>query len=164
MPDYNPNIFQRTNMKLASTSPIAKLFSYTFHHLDRTMLSLSNGRYSAISLLSGLPLVTLTATGAKSGQPREVPLIGTPVDDEVILIASNWGGKKHPSWYYNLKATPACTLTHDGKTEPYIAQEVFGDEKERYWQKAAAIYPGYDAYKSRTGGREIPVMVLTPEA
>ncbi|NHZ72534.1 MAG: nitroreductase family deazaflavin-dependent oxidoreductase [Aquificales bacterium] len=62
-----------------------------------------------------------------------------------------------------MKATPACTLSYDGKTEPYLAREVLGEEKEGYWQKAVSIYPGYEAYKERTGGREIPVMVLTPE-
>lgn len=127
------------------------------------MLRLSNGRYSTTGLFSGLPTLTLTTTGAKSRQPRSVPLIAIPHEGKVILIASNWGGHKHPAWYYNLKATPACTLTYDGKTEPFIACEVAGAEKERYWQKAVALYPGYEAYKTRTGGREIPVMVLTPE-
>ncbi|NHZ72533.1 MAG: nitroreductase family deazaflavin-dependent oxidoreductase [Aquificales bacterium] len=97
MPDFNPNLFQRTNMKLASTRPMAKLFSYTFHRMDRPVVGWSNGRYSVTSLLTGMPLVTLTATGAKSAVARETPLIGSPAGDEVILIASNWGGKKHPS-------------------------------------------------------------------
>lgn len=163
MPDFKPNLFQRTNAKLASTRPLARLFSHTLHHLDKPVVRWSNGRYSAASLLTGVPLVTLTTTGAKSGLPRENPLIGTPDGDKIILIASNWGGKKHPSWYYNLKATPACTLTYDGKTEPYLAREVSGEEKEAVWQKAAAIYPGYEAYKTRTAGREIPVFVLSPD-
>jgi len=163
MPDFNPNLIQRTNRKLAALRPMSKLFSYTFHHMDRPVVNWSNGRYSATSLLTGMPLVTLTATGAKSGVARETPLIGSPSGDEVILIASNWGGKKHPSWYYNLKATPACTLSYSGKTEPFVAREVFGDEKESYWQTAVDIYPGYEAYKSRTGGREIPVIVLKPD-
>ena len=27
---------------------------------------------------------------------------------DVILLASNYGGTKHPQWYYNLKAHPEC--------------------------------------------------------
>jgi deazaflavin-dependent oxidoreductase (nitroreductase family) len=163
MPDFNPNLLQRTSMKLASTKLVAKIVSPFLHHVDRTVANLTGNRHSALSLVSGLPFVILTATGAKSGEPREVPLIGTPIGEEVVLIASNWGGKKHPSWYYNLKATPACTLTYDGKTDPYIAREVSGEEKTQVWQQAVALYPGYEAYKSRTGGREIPVFVLTPD-
>ena len=38
-----------------------------------------------------------------------------------------------------------------------------GAERDAYWQQATAAYLGYDAYKQRTGGREIPIMVLTPQ-
>lgn len=163
MPEFEPNLFQRTIMKLASTRPMAKLCSYTFHHLDRPVVNWSHGRYSVTSLLTGLPLVTLTATGAKTGLARETPLIGSPLGEEIVLIASNWGGKKHPAWYHNLKATPVCTLTYDGYTEPFVAREVFDTEKQLYWHTAITCYPGYEAYKERTSDREIPVMVLTPE-
>lgn len=163
-PTFRPNLFQAALHRIGSTKQGAWVFSRTLPHLDKPVLHLSNGRYSTTGLFSGLPIVTLTATGAKSGLPRSVPLIAVPHEGKVILIASNWGGKKHPGWYYNLKATPACTLTFDDKTEPYLAEEVNGDEQEKYWQIAAGYYSGYDAYKTRTGGREIPVIVLTPES
>lgn len=160
---FQPNLFQKSLHQLGSTKQGARLFSQLLPLLDRPVLHLSNGRYSTTGLFSGLPIMTLTTTGAKSGQPRSVPLICVPNEEEIILIASNWGGQKHPAWYYNLKATPACTLTVDDKTEPYTAQVVDGDERETYWQIAASYYSGYDAYKTRTNGREIPVIVLTPE-
>ena len=162
-PTFHPNFFQKSLHRIGGTKQGAWIASYTLPLLDRPLLSLSNGRYSTTGLFSGLPIVTLTTTGAKSGRPRSVPLIAVPYEGKIILIASNWGGKKHPAWYYNLKATPACTLTVDDKTEPYLAQEVEGNEREKNWQIAASYYSGYEAYKTRTGGREIPVMVLTPE-
>lgn len=163
-PTFHPNFFQSTLHRLGSTKPGARLFSRVLPLLDRPVLRLSNGRYSTTGLFSGLPILTLTTTGAKSRQLRSVPLIAIPHEGKVILIASNWGGHKHPAWYYNLKATPACTLTFDDKTEPYLAQEVEGDEREVYWNIAASYYSGYEAYKTRTQGRKIPVIVLTPDA
>lgn len=163
-PSFHPNFFQKSLHRIGATKQGAWIAAHTLPLLDRPLLRLSNGRYSTTGLFSGLPIVTLTTTGAKSGHPRSVPLIAVPHEGNIILIASNWGGKKHPAWYYNLKATPACTLTVDDKTEPYLAQEVEGNERGRYWQIAASYYSGYEAYKTRTGGREIPVMVLTPEA
>lgn len=163
-PTFQPNLFQRSLHRLGSTKQGARLFSHMLPLLDRPVLSMSNGRYSTTGLFSGLPIVTLTTTGAKSRQPRAVPLIAVPHEDKIILIASNWGGKKHPAWYYNLKATPACTLTFDNKTEPYLAREVEGDEREVYWKVAASYYSGYEAYKTRTVNRKIPVIVLTPES
>jgi deazaflavin-dependent oxidoreductase (nitroreductase family) len=150
------------NRGIASNKLGAKLFSLVAHHLDGASLRWTNGRFAPGAFLTGVPLVTLTAVGAKSGQPRSLPLLATPDGDNIILIASNWGGKKHPSWYYNVKANPEVQIGRHGQTLRYMAQEVTGTERERCWQQAVAIYPGYELYKSRTNGREIPIFLLTP--
>ena len=36
-------------------------------------------------------------------------MFGIPHPDGVGLIASNFGGAKHPAWYHNLKANPEAT-------------------------------------------------------
>jgi len=41
-----------------------------------------------------------------------------------------------------------------------LQREHVGDERSRLWRTAAEYYPGYDTYSRRTGGREIPVVVL----
>jgi len=157
------NWWYSMNRRIASSKPGARLFSSIAHHLDGPSLRWSHGRFAPGAFLTGAPLVVLTAVGAKSGQPRSIPLLGTPDGENIILIASNWGGKKHPAWYYNLKANPQVELTIKGQTRPFLAQEVTGDERERCWQQAVSIYPGYEQYKSRTNGRSIPVFLLTPE-
>jgi hypothetical protein len=48
------------------------------------------------------PVVVLTSTGARSGNRRGTPLAYFTDRDDVILIASNYGGKRHPDWYHNL--------------------------------------------------------------
>jgi deazaflavin-dependent oxidoreductase (nitroreductase family) len=85
--------------------------------------------------------------------------VGIPDGERLILIASNWGQAKHPAWYYNVKANPQVTITRDGVTRPYVAREVMGEERERCWAKAVALYPGYRGYAARAG-RGIPVIVL----
>ena len=132
--------------------------------LDRWIYRKSNGRTTLSSILAGVPVILVTTTGAKSGQPRTVPLLGIPDGENIILIASNWGGKKHPGWYHNLKANPEATVTLHGQNAVYTAKEVTGEERERCWAKAAAVYPGYNAYKKRADGRVIPVMLLSPQA
>jgi deazaflavin-dependent oxidoreductase (nitroreductase family) len=52
----------------------------------------------------------LTATGAKSGKPRAVALLGIPHPDGVAVVAANYGDAKHPAWYHKLKANPAATV------------------------------------------------------
>ncbi len=157
-----PSWWQRLNQWIASTPLAARAFSYTFHHLDRPILRISQGRTSATSLLTGLPVVTLTTLGAKSGASRSVPLIGIPDKEKVVLIASNWGQRHHPSWYFNLRAHAEAELSQSGRTRKYVAHEATGPEYEAYWNHAVALYGGYAAYKERTGGRKIPIMVLVP--
>jgi deazaflavin-dependent oxidoreductase (nitroreductase family) len=154
-----PNVFERTVRRVIATRPAAWLLARTGHHLDNATLRLSGGRVMASVLVTGLPIIALTTTGARSGRPRTVPLVGIPDGDRLILIASNWGQAKHPAWYYNVRATPQVTITHNGQTRPYVAREVMGEERERCWAKAVALYPGYRGYAARAG-RGIPVVVV----
>ena len=105
----------------------------------------------------------VTTIGAKSGQPRTLPLVAVPDGENVILIASNFGQKHHPAWYYNLRAHPEVQLTYEGKTVTYLACETSSEERERCWQKAAQLYSGYTVYKQRASHRQIPVLLLTPQ-
>ena len=154
-----PNVVQRAVRRLIATRPMTWMLARTIHHIDAAVFRLSGGRATASAILTGLPLITLTTTGAKSGQPRSVPLVGIPDGERLILIASNWGQAKHPAWYYNVKANPAVTVTRDGVARPYVAREVMGEERAACWERAVAVYPGYRGYAARAG-RGIPVVVV----
>lgn len=148
---------------VASSAIGSRLSAKVLPSLDRVIYQRSNGRTTLSSILAGVPVILVKTTGAKSGQPRTVPLLGIPDGGNIILIASNWGGKKHPAWYYNLKANPKATVTLKGQTAVYTANEVTGEEREQCWARATVVYPGYNAYKKRTDGRVIPVLLLTPQ-
>lgn len=147
--------------QIGSLRPVIWLLSPTLHHLDRLVLRWSNGRYATLSWLTGLPFLILTTTGARSGQPHTVPLIGIPFGDKIILIASNWGKPHSPAWYYNLLVHPTVTVAIGGETAVYTAHEAHGTEREAGWQAAVGYYPAYETYQ-KGNGRLIPVMVLTP--
>ncbi|MCB9418932.1 MAG: nitroreductase family deazaflavin-dependent oxidoreductase [Ardenticatenaceae bacterium] len=146
--------------RIGSLRPVIWLLSHTLHHLDRLVLRWSNGRYATLTWFTGLPFLTLTTTGARSGQPHTVPLIGIPYNGQIILIASNWGKPRSLAWYYNLKAHPTVTVAVGGETAVYTAHEAHGTERETCWQEAVAYYPAYETYQ-KGNGRLIPVMVLT---
>jgi deazaflavin-dependent oxidoreductase (nitroreductase family) len=156
------SLWQRTVSRLVSSAAGATLGARTLHHLDRLALRLSRGRTTVTTLFTGLELLTLTTTGAKSGLPRSVPLLAIPhTDGQTIVIASNWGQTSHPAWYHNLIAHPEVSVTRNGQTRPYLARQTEGEERERCWQRALALYPGYAAYQRRAP-RTIPVILLTP--
>lgn len=160
IPPPHPNALHRLAHEVSSSALGAKVFSYLFHHLDAPVLRASNGRASVASFFTGLPIVLLTTTGAKSGKPRAIPLLAFPDGEKIFLIGSNWGGKKYPAWIHNLRAQPRATVTYGGETKTFVAREPKGAEYERYWQRAVDLYKGYALYKTRAGGREIPIVVL----
>ena len=151
--------------KIGSTRPGALLFSKIQPKIDRILLKLTNGKTNLTSLLSGLPIVLLTSKGAKSGLLRTTPLMGIRDPSgtgKIALIASNYGQRHHPAWYYNLKANPLVTCTMDGKQMKYVAYQAQSQEYTCYWQAAIELYPGFAKYQLRAGERHIPIMILNP--
>jgi deazaflavin-dependent oxidoreductase (nitroreductase family) len=109
--------------------------------------------------LGTIATAPLKATGAKSGQPREVELTYFHDGRDPILIASNYGGPKHPQWYHNLKAHPECEFGG----ERFLATQVTDpDEYARLYGLAEQIYAGYGDYRTKAVGRQIPVIRLVP--
>jgi deazaflavin-dependent oxidoreductase (nitroreductase family) len=160
-PAASPNVAQRLVRRLIATRPVAWALSHTIHHIDAAVFRASGGKTTASTILSALPILTVTTTGAKSGQPRAVTLVGIPDRERIILIASNWGQASHPAWYYNVRANPMVEVS-GGVTgnNNYTARELAGEERDRAWEKAVALYPGYRGYAARAGGRSIPVILL----
>jgi deazaflavin-dependent oxidoreductase (nitroreductase family) len=101
----------------------------------------------------------LKTTGAKSGQPREVLINYFHDGPDAIAVASNYGGAKHPQWYYNLIAHPECELGG----EKFLATEVIDpDEHARLFALGDKVYAGWRDYrdKASTVGRQIPIFRL----
>ncbi len=111
-------------------------------------------------MLTGLPIVVITTTGAKSGISRRLPLFSFLDGNKFILIGSSFGRKNNPGWYYNLLANPNCQLEHEGVEKSYLARKAAGEEREKYWQQAVDAYIGYKNYAVWAKHRRIPVMIL----
>jgi deazaflavin-dependent oxidoreductase (nitroreductase family) len=156
------NPIQRFMRWSAATAPMSWLYVGVLHHIDRPIYRLTRGRHTLVSLVSGLPVVMLTTTGAKTGQQRVWPVLGLPDGDNLVAIASNWGQHHHPAWYHNLRAHPEATVTVGGVARRVRAHEAIGEERERLWQRALEVYPGWAVYEWRVTHRRIPVMVLAP--
>ena len=154
------NAAQRALRRLGASRPGSWLFARTLHHIDRPVHRLTRGRHTFASLVSGLPVVTLTTIGARSGRPRSVPVLGLPTADGLAVIASNYGQGHHPAWYHNLRANPCGHVRAEGATRPFRAREAEGGERARIWQAALDVYPGFSRYESRAADRRIAVFVL----
>jgi deazaflavin-dependent oxidoreductase (nitroreductase family) len=156
------NLIHRWMRRLAGTAPMSFIYARTLHHLDRLVFRLTRHRHTFANWVSGLPVVMLTTTGARTGQPRTLPMLGVPDSGRIVVIASNFGQRHHPSWYYNLRAHAAATVGVDSVTQQVRAHEATGEERERLWRLGLEVYPAWSAYERRAANRRIPVVVLTP--
>ena len=148
--------------RLASTRPGSWVLARSLSSVDPVALKLTRGRATLTSILAGVPVVMVTTRGARSGKLRTVPLV--PVQDpfdhqRIALVASNWGQRRFPMWYFNLKAHPQAECELQGRTATYVAHEAQGDEYEVFWRAAVGLYGGYSLYKHRAG-RRIPILVM----
>ena len=159
--DRKPNAFQKLIHRFLMIRALSSFFSVVLHRADSLVLRLTKGKHTITEMI-GLPVIQLTTIGAKSGQPRTMPLVSLFDGEKIALIGSNFGGKTNPGWYYNLKANPKCTVEVNGSAVEYVARQAEGAEREKYWDMAVSYYKGYEKYEIRAAHRVIPVMILEP--
>jgi deazaflavin-dependent oxidoreductase (nitroreductase family) len=106
------------------------------------------------------PIMVLTTTGRKSGQPRDTVLMCIQDGDRFLAIGSYGGDDRDPQWLKNLQANPEATIQLGSETIPVRATIATPEEKKALWPKAVAAYKGYDNYQRKTS-RDIPVVILT---
>jgi deazaflavin-dependent oxidoreductase (nitroreductase family) len=140
-----------------ATAPMSWLSARVMHRLDKGVHRITAGRTTFAGIVTGLPVVMLTTTGARSGQPRTWPLLGLRDGDRIVVVASNYGQRNHPAWYHNLRANPIASVAVDGAATQMLAEEARGDERDRLWRAGLRVYPGWAAYERRAAPRRIPV-------
>jgi deazaflavin-dependent oxidoreductase (nitroreductase family) len=104
----------------------------------------------------------LTTVGARTGQPRTAPVLAVIDGDEIVLIASNYGRRHNPAWYYNLRAHPGAAIASRASVREVEAREVTGAEREYYLRRGVELYPGFLSYQRWAARRRIPVIKLDP--
>ncbi|MEU1185594.1 nitroreductase family deazaflavin-dependent oxidoreductase [Streptomyces sp. NPDC005820] len=151
----------RVVQKVSSTRGFAKLAPHVVPALDRAVHRLTRGKVLLSAQL--LPGVILTATGARSGQPRRTPLacMPEPGGRTWILVGSNFGRTGHPAWTANLLAHPEAEISWKGTDIPVTARLLTGEERAAVWKELLAFWPPYATYQARVE-REIRVFRLAP--
>jgi deazaflavin-dependent oxidoreductase (nitroreductase family) len=111
-------------------------------------------------MFEGAPLLILHTTGAKSGLPRELPLMYLDYNDRLFVFASKEGAHAHPDWYYNAKANPAVEIEIGTERVQKTTVELDPVERDAIYAEQTSRYPQFGEYETRTD-RVIPVIELT---
>ena len=127
---------------------------------ERWLQRVSRGRVQLTAFL--VPSLTLHTIGAKSGEPRDAPLMYTADGKGRAYVAgTNWAGAKHPAWTANLLAHPDAEITVRGRRMAVRATLVPDEERDAVWAIMEAQWPDYREYE-RDSGRTARIFLLQP--
>jgi deazaflavin-dependent oxidoreductase (nitroreductase family) len=111
----------------------------------------------------GAPMLLLTSTGAKSGQPRTSPMMYLADGSRFLVFASKAGAPTNPDWYHNLVTHPDASIEVGTERFGVKATVITGAERDELYGRQAALYPGFAEYEAKTT-RTIPVIALEKTA
>ncbi len=135
-------------------------------------LKLMNGAHKGLLRLSGgrfgwaamdMPVLVLTTTGRRSGQPRSVMLTSPHREGQrMVIVASKGGEDSHPAWFLNLRENPQVAVSvKDTPDVPMVARVASPEERDRLWPIVSHKQARYAQYQAKTD-REIPLVLLEP--
>lgn len=127
--------------------------------LNVPLYRLSRGRL--LGRIGDAPVLLLTTTGRRSGQPRTAPVVYLADGDRYVVIGSNAGNAKVPAWSLNLKASPEAEIEVGARRIAVRARVAAGEERAELWRRSNRQYAGFDDYEARTN-RDIALFVLEP--
>lgn len=153
------NPFQRAVQTVTATRPGAWFVSKTLARVDRAVTRRA-GQRTVTEMWAGIPVLKITTTGRKSGQPRSTHLIAIPVRDTLALLGTNFGQTSTPTWVLNLEADPRAKVTHRGVTVDVVARPATEAERAEVLAASAHVYGGYLKYQQRIRTRRLRIFVL----
>ena len=116
-----------------------------------------------IGPMAGQPVLVMTSTGAKTGQPRRAIVNFHRDGDDYVIAGTAAGAPNDPGWVSNVRAHPSVTVEAEGRTFQATASLPDGTERDRLWDQHVAALPRFAAYPEQSG-RVIPMVRLTPVA
>jgi deazaflavin-dependent oxidoreductase (nitroreductase family) len=90
--------------------------------LNVPLYRLSGGRIGG--KVGRAPVLLLTTTGRRSGEPRTAPVVYLADGENVVVIDTNAGNAKVPAWSLNLEASPEGEVELGRKRYPVRAPRV----------------------------------------
>jgi deazaflavin-dependent oxidoreductase (nitroreductase family) len=127
-----------------------------------SLLRFATGGRVGVLDVAGLPNVQITTSGRKTGLARTATVQYVPDGDGLVLVGSNWGRERHPSWSANLIATERVVVRRRGRRIVAKVRLLTGVERDKAWATVLANWPNYQIAQDRAGGRQFRLFLLTP--
>ena len=121
----------------------------------------ANGGKVTQGPLAGHPLMVMTSTGAKTGEPRRAILTFSRDGGDYVVAGTAGGSPTTPAWVHNLEADPKANVEANNETFDATATVIKdGPERDRLWAQHVETLPWFAPYPEQSG-RVIPVIRLS---
>ena len=116
--------------------------------------------------LSGTSSLVLTTTGRRTGRPRRTVLVYARQGDDMVVVASNYGGDRPPAWLLNIRTQARVEVLVARRRTTAAAREVTADDPRYPALWALVNAHNHDRYTEhqRSTARSISLVVITPDA
>ena len=116
--------------------------------------------------LSGNPALVLTTAGRRTGERRSTVLVYARRGDDLVVVASNYGGDRDPAWLLNIRAQPRVEVMVGRRRVAAMAHEVTARDPAYpdLWRLVNANNRDRYVAHQRETSRPIPLVVITPDA
>jgi deazaflavin-dependent oxidoreductase (nitroreductase family) len=111
--------------------------------------------------LAGVPLLVLTTTGLRTGEPRTSVLTYSRDGEAYVVAGSKSGAPADPYWFNNLKINPDVKVEVDARAFDAVASVATGKDRDALWDRHVAEHANFAEYPEKAG-RVIPMVRLTP--
>lgn len=106
-----------------------------------------------------IPLVLLTTTDVRDGNPTVVPLGYVRHGRQFLVAAVNGGRRYAPRWLSNLIADPRATLDDGSEVLRVHARVLSGEDLDAMWRVFLSELPSYEQHLWDVPA---PIVVFTP--
>jgi deazaflavin-dependent oxidoreductase (nitroreductase family) len=108
----------------------------------------------------GPEFLLLHTYGARTNQPRIIPLRYIKDGDRYILVAANGGAPRNPDWYYNILAHPDDVMIEVGNEQLNVHATVAPPaERDRLFAEVVRQAPDFAKAQKGTS-RIMPIVLL----
>jgi deazaflavin-dependent oxidoreductase (nitroreductase family) len=128
--------------------------------LHSALYRLTRGR--VLGRMGGQPVLLLETIGRRTRRRRTTPVQYLANGAVFVVVASDRGATRPPAWYLNLQATPEARLQVGDRTIDVRGRETAGQERAELWRRLTAENRFLERAADKAG-RQLPLMVLTPE-
>jgi F420H(2)-dependent quinone reductase len=111
--------------------------------------------------LAGDPIMVMTSTGAKTGEPRQALLTFSRDGEDYVVAGTAGGSPTTPAWVHNVSVHPQVMIEAEGRTFQATAKVTEEPDRLQLWKEHVKVNPRFAEYPKKTT-RPFPMVRLTP--